>query len=993
MVSNPFRTIAETQTHVDARRPARGPGGGEPQGRGSNDEIAEPLQPSTRLGRFVILDRLGQGGMGVVYSAYDPKLDRRVALKLLRPGGKGRNAGKARNRLVREARALARLSHPNVVPVHDVGVIEGQVFVVMEFVDGQTLRQWIRSEERSWRDILAVYRQAGTGLAAAHRLGVIHRDFKPDNAIVGDEMHVRVIDFGLARAFRDHRADSVDPVHEAHSSAERLLAHDAPGGWLFLVHGSTFRRDAGEEGEEGAEGEEGGALGGDVDGQPAMIAGSSLTGTQAVVGTPGYISPEQLTGATVGPATDQFSFCVSLFEALYGHRPFAGKRDDQIYESMLAGRIRAPGKQSRVPGWIHAVLSRGLAADPEKRYPSMQALLVALMPRSTRARWWMAAALGLVLLCSAGGYLLMRPSPASAGLCAGGKQEIAEVWTWERRQAVRSALLSVDSAYAHEVWTRAEAELESYAMDWAAMHENACMVHQRGEQSDRLLDRRMRCLEQRRAAMDSAVIVLGETTAESLPNAVDVVQQLPSIDGCADIGALLAEVPLPTSPEVAGQVAGLRQRLLRAVALEHSGRYQDALHEIEAVVAGAESLGYRPLLAEALLVHGRILVEFNRREPATDILERAARAALATGMDAVAVDALARLIYAQGTTRSAQDSAALALAPFAESLAERVPQDAFVRALLLNNIGVVHMARGQPERARSYFERALAARDSGAGQLELIHILENLARVTPEPGRRRALMHTAMSELERELGPSHPMVLSMTLLYSRYAGDLQEARDLLEEVCARYQRYHPGLYDRRVECLARLGLLHGDLGNARRAVEHLQQADELGAAYSDAWTDAFRGLMHGYARYYQGEHKAALAAFKRALSIYDGMSDKWWWRVRAAEVRLGIGLVHLASGRHARAVAAFEAALAAFDDLGELHRDKELERKQALARLSLARALIGRHRDRAAADACARSLALIEHAEAWYASAGPGARPRIDEIARWRRDHLRACPT
>ncbi|MBC8070542.1 MAG: serine/threonine protein kinase, partial [Deltaproteobacteria bacterium] len=149
------------------------------------------------LGRYVVLDKLGSGGMGIVYAAYDPELDRKVAVKLIRPGVRGRTEV-ARARLLREAQALARLSHPGVVAVHDVGTFEDQVFVAMEFVDGVDMAQWARRGKRSWRDVLGIVRQAGEGLAAAHAAGVIHRDFKPENVLIGNDGRPRVLDFGLA---------------------------------------------------------------------------------------------------------------------------------------------------------------------------------------------------------------------------------------------------------------------------------------------------------------------------------------------------------------------------------------------------------------------------------------------------------------------------------------------------------------------------------------------------------------------------------------------------------------------------------------------------------------------------------------------------------------------------------------------------------------------------------------------------------------------------
>ena len=161
------------------------------------------LGRGTLVGRYVVVDRIGRGGMGVVYKAFDPELDRAIALKLVAvPELRGRQHAAAeplRLRLQREARTLARLSHPNVVAVHDVGGFGGSVFLAMEFVAGRTVRQWLEDRPRRPREILTVFTAAGAGLAAAHQLGVVHRDFKPDNVMVSSDGRVRVLDFGLAR--------------------------------------------------------------------------------------------------------------------------------------------------------------------------------------------------------------------------------------------------------------------------------------------------------------------------------------------------------------------------------------------------------------------------------------------------------------------------------------------------------------------------------------------------------------------------------------------------------------------------------------------------------------------------------------------------------------------------------------------------------------------------------------------------------------------------
>jgi hypothetical protein len=309
----------------------------------------------TQVGRYVVLSKLGEGAMGFVYRAHDPELDREVAVKIV--------AGRQSARTAREGKALARLAHPNVVAVHDVGVHEDSTFVAMELVEGQTLKDWL-SEKRTREEIVAMFAAAGRGLAAAHEAGVVHRDFKPTNVLVGRDGRPRVADFGLA------------------------LAGAAAEGPSLAVAGA----------HEGVD--------------------TASTGLSAVslVGTPRYVAPEQARGEETGPAADQFSFCVSLWEALCGEPPFEGRELLEILAAVRAGRFRESG--SRIPEHTRRVLLRGLAEDPSRRYPSMAALLDDLErdPRASRRRAVPATALaagGLGILAAIGAAFYAARAPSS----------------------------------------------------------------------------------------------------------------------------------------------------------------------------------------------------------------------------------------------------------------------------------------------------------------------------------------------------------------------------------------------------------------------------------------------------------------------------------------------------------------------------------------------------------------------------------------------------
>ena len=304
----------------------------------SSEARSEFLSNGDKLGRYVVLRMLGAGAMGAVYLAYDPELDRKVALKQLH---RGTDPNK-RKGLLREAQAMAKLTHPNVVSVHDAGEHDGTVYVAMEYVRGTTLRKWLARERRSWREVLEVYVQAGRGLERAHVRGLIHRDFKPDNVMVSNEGRVCVMDFGLAR----------------------------PGG------------PATNEPPD------------DDDVDLSDISGSLLTEATVgkLAGTPAYMAPEQAVARNLSPAVDQFAFCVSLWEGVCGRRPFAGLTYAEVYAAASEGRLRKPPPGTAMPRWLRRTLERGMDPIAERRWPSMAALIEAL--ERGRGRWRRSAAAG-----------------------------------------------------------------------------------------------------------------------------------------------------------------------------------------------------------------------------------------------------------------------------------------------------------------------------------------------------------------------------------------------------------------------------------------------------------------------------------------------------------------------------------------------------------------------------------------------------------------------
>lgn len=544
-----------------------------------------------QLGRYVVLRELGAGSMGTVYLGYDPELDRRVALKMLK--GTSRSANRAS--LLREAQAMARLRHPRVVTVHDVGEHEGRVYIAMEFIDGITLGDWSSGEKRGWRDVLVMYRKAGEGLAAAHERGLIHRDFKPENVMVSESSDVRVMDFGLARA--------VGPGTEEHA-------------------------------EDPLESMEGRLL-------PAATAGH-------VAGSPAYMAPEQFQDQELTAAADQFAFCVSLWEALCQERPFEGTSVAGIYLSKSRGEIRPVPRGVALPRWLEAALRRGLQADADRRWPSLAALLDAL--ERGRGRWrWQAALLGAGVAVLVGGavaydrYQAQEEHDAKVQACAAEGAAIDEVWSATTRGELEAGLLKTGLAFAprsaetlvpwfdeyRDTWSRARAEVcvhETIARDWESLQ----------------IDRAKWCLEDRRLQLEATVGQIGSLDRMGARRAVRVGSYLDSVDSCLDEQAL-RQLPVPP-PELRAGIRAVRAKMVESDTRRYQGNYAEALVAAEAARAEAVGLGWPPLTANARFIEGRSLVVAGRPDAGSKVLTDAYFEGVTTGSTEVAFRAARSLV-------------------------------------------------------------------------------------------------------------------------------------------------------------------------------------------------------------------------------------------------------------------------------------------------------------------------------------------------------------
>ncbi len=675
------------------------------------------------LGRYRIESRLGAGGMGVVYAAHDPELHRRVALKLLHGFARGGD-DERRVRLQREAQAMAQLSHPHVVTVHDVGSVGDVVFVAMELVDGGTLGDWMKARH-GWPEIVDRFVAAGQGLAAAHAVGLVHRDFKPDNVLVGRDGRVRVTDFGLAR---------------------HLQPDDTP--W------ST-------EGEDGT---------------------LELTRVGAVVGTPAYMSPEQLGGHPAQMASDQFSFCVAMWEALFGARPFPGRTLAQIAASIEEGPPHAPG--GRVPVRIVRALRRGLHLHPTERFPTMAALLEELVAARRRRRGtWIALGAGAVVLVagSVGTTLALATdgratttraqtsaSDAEAApvvdVCAAAETSLEDVYGSQVDGKIADAFTKADAAIGTDTAGRVATALQAWAGRYRDTHRRACeltlLEHAR---SDVERDEQTQCLDIARDELGVLVAEFLAADAKTVARAVQAAEDLPRPERCIDPSFLEVWVPPPTEEPLASEVKRVRAELLRGRALVEDGKYTEAHAVIEAALEDAKDTGYDPVIAEAYYRLGAVLDPLGKYEQSRDAYTEAVWTARKARHASVELWGATSLVSVVGDDLG-QPQEAERWARHAVAQAERLGNEGRdALAEIHSNLGALAFVRGEYELSRDHHKEALALREfvHGKRTFAAANSLHNLAGALLELGKvdeAEPLRRAAVAAAEGALGPDHPQV-------------------------------------------------------------------------------------------------------------------------------------------------------------------------------------------------------------------------------------------
>ncbi len=748
------------------------------------------LDRGTVVGRYVVVDPLGRGGMGDVYGAYDPELDRRIALKLVRD-----ITGDGRARLIAEAQAMARVSHPNVISVHDAGSFADGVFIAMELVDGETLAAW-RKQARTRAAIMAVFTAAGHGLAAAHAAGIVHRDFKPGNVMLGRDGRVRVLDFGLAR-FGGRSAGSgsgsgsgSDPVTPA------------------IVDIATDPDDPDED-----------------DSLRVMAS--------RVMGTPSYMAPEQRRPGMHDARVDQYAFAVALYETLYGERPFDGDDAETLAVNAAAHRVRPPPRNTDVPAWTRQVLVRALSPDPVDRFLTMPAMLGALAHDPAVRRRRLAIGLGGVAVVALGvGALvgLREPPPAP---CRRADAPVARAWAPAARARIVAAFAATDRPYAPAWAGRVAAEFDRRTSALGAARIATCEATSvRHEQSPALLDLRMACLDRRLGELDALIDRLGAGPDPALmDHALDAAAALPPLDTCADAAALLSVAPRPSAPALTPHLAAAEAALAAAAAAIFAADVRSGRAHADAAVSAADLSGHGPLRAEARLALVRAARRSGDLVAAEQAVFEAATLAAEDRADRTAAEAW--ILSVGVLTELGRPREALALVHAATAGLGRIGRPRLLRAELLHRHSQALEAAGEVIAAAARQDEAIALRTSDgilADELGLAEALNHRGRLASHLGDHaaaEALYRRALAIRTARLGESHPDVATSlnnlgAVLY--HQGQLDEALALYQDALTRrIAALGPDHIDVGAT-LNNLGGIYLDRGDLIQADQHFARA-------------------------------------------------------------------------------------------------------------------------------------------------------------------------
>jgi len=840
-----------------------------------SDAAADPAPWAASVaelrGRYVVLERLGEGGMGIVHRAYDPALRREVALKVLRTSGPI-----ARDRMLREAQALARVTHPHVVTVYDVGTAGDDVFIAMELVRGQTLAAWLRAAKHTPEQILEVCVAAGSGLAAAHHAGLVHRDFKPSNVMVGDDGRVRVLDFGLARPTGTLAAEPTSPSPDS----------------------------------------------------PDLLA-TPITRHGAVVGTPRYMAPEQRSGDAADARSDQYALCLVIEEALAGTRdPSEATTEDG----------HAPAKTTRptlpLPRRARAAIARGLEADPAARFATIDDLLDDITPRRRGVQIALVTAIAIVL---GGAAIAFAARPTAATPCSAVSQPFDAMWSVPVRETLHAAFVGAAGSLGDSTWPRVTAVIDDWGRSWVDLRHRACeATHVRGEQSAELGDRKMACLEDRRRELAAVLGSFAVADRDVVIGSLRTVRAMEPLARCEDMAALLG-APQPGFGQ-APAIAAEQREVDQIAAITHAKKTADTVDRAQKAVDRATKLGFAPLEAEALYQLGQAQINAQRWQPARTSLEAAALAADRARDDRLRAKAWIEDIYviawglqkgddalhvrelATAALSRVRDPGTLAIdiprymASAYQALGkndEALRSDDEALALIgpttdLHTKSLVYSSRALSLTALNRYDESLAESrkaldldiaEYGPDHPSVAGDMSNIANALmmhvgyPEADK---LLHQALAIGERSLGPDHPQVATycnnLVNLYRRQEM-WGEALPYARRAVAIREKTLPPNHPLTARAVMNLATIIAADGGPQEA-EHLferglaMQAKSLPPVHGDI----------AYARQLHGENLRALGRFADARDEYGRSLELY------AKLQPGSASTAMTDGLYARAI-------------------------------------------------------------------------------------------
>ncbi len=918
-------------------------------GTGFTGERRIDLQRGTHLGRYTVESVLGRGGMGVVYLAHDALLDRRVALKLLHS-----THAEAAERLGLEAQALAKLDDPHVVAVYDAGEIDGQVFLAMQYIDGEDLSRALARRRPQTSQIMGWFVEAGRGLAAAHAVGLVHRDFKPSNVLIDRNGKVAVTDFGLAR--------TIDP---------------GPRG---------------------------------------------VTRMGSIMGTPAYMSPEQHALQPANEASDQFSFCVALWEALFGgqHPYIVGDRGSMspfaIGYAIYDGELVPPPRGHRVPRRALDAIVRGLSRDPAKRWPSMTSLIGELAPPAKRRIWPLVMTFGV--LTAAGGaaavFFALRSDQTDVPTCErAAADRVGATWSATQKTAVAAKFAATKRPYAKLASDQLDAAIDRYSTRWQSITSDVCTAERASTgATPELVVRKRACLDSRLDALRVLVTtVTGDVSPELVDNASQLGDGLPDLGDCADAAEMSARPVVP--PAISAEVAKLELTLDAAAISAIAGDFRGGRDAAAAVVKRADELGYGPLQAHAYSVLGRC--EAALIEPARKDLVHAAELAMAQHLDREAAHALAVATQAAGTEHSLD--ALAALTPLAKAAAARTGDRKLV-------VGAETASARGLVRARKWQDGSVACHAAYADALRLDSHAEiddardcMIEALTPlgETKEKTDILDQVIADRTKDLGPDHPTVATYLEVRAndevkrgelvqahadaqhaldidrRVYGDRHfkvaialdglayviEAEGKRKDAMAMYEQALAMTDESRPEQLITIANLHTSIAMMEnsndehaKAIEHFGHAVELVTKTSgpNSLELAFLLLNYGQVRS-EDSVDESLRILGQAHDILVSNHDK-----RVSAVGTGMAIVAYNAKRYADARKFAEETLA---QLG----DDSMIQQAALTKNVLARSLVETHGDKA------RARNLMLEAKTAFQKLGPSFASSVKSSDEWLKKH------